>query len=399
MSDRREDFLPFSRPTLGEEEIAEVVDSLRSGWITTGPKVARFETQFADRLGGEAVAVSSATAGLHVVLHALGVGPGDEVVVPAITWASTANVVELLGARAVFADLDPETLQIDPADVARRMSERTKAVVPVHYAGAPADLDGLRRAAGEVPVIEDAAHALGTVYRGREVGSGSLAAVFSFHPIKNVTTGEGGMVVTRDPALAERLRLLRFHGVSKDAWRRYHRGGAAGYEVVEPGYKYNMTDLQAAIGIHQMPRLDGFNDTRRRLAERYDRLLAADAATRATVRPIGRPAYPHVHAWHLYVVRLDLDVLDVGREELLAELGEENVGTGLHFPALHLAEHYRRKYGYAAGDLPHAEAAGESIFSLPLYPTLGEADQDDVVAALARVTARHRRTAVAGAAR
>lgn len=387
---RREMFLPFSRPTLGQAEIDEVVDSLRSGWITTGPKVRRFEEMFEERLGvSHAVAVNSATAGLHIVLHALGIGPGDEVVVPSITWASTANMVELLGARAVFADVDPATLQIDPADVERRLSDRTKAVVPVHYAGAPADLDALRDllAKRSIALIEDAAHALGTAYRGREVGSDSQAAIFSFHPIKNITTGEGGMVVCHDEAFAERLRLLRFHGVSKDAWKRYHRGGQAQYEIVEPGYKYNMLDLQAALGLHQLPQLDRFNSIRRRLAERYHELLAAVPE----VRPISQVNYPSFHAWHLFIVQLDTTAVALSREEFLAAMGEENIGLGLHFPAVHLQEYYRRKYEYGPGDLPHAEHAGARIFSLPLYPLLEEGDQDDVVAALERVVAAHRR--------
>jgi UDP-4-amino-4-deoxy-L-arabinose-oxoglutarate aminotransferase len=231
--------LPFCRPTLEADDEAAVLECLRSGWITTGPRAARLEEVFRERLGApHALAVTSATAGLHLVLAAMGVGAGDEVIVPALTWPSTANVVELLGARAVFADVDAATLQMDAGDVARRIGPRTRAVVAVHYAGAPADLDALRAVAAEhgIPVIEDAAHALGTFYREREVGSDSFAAVFSFHPIKNATTGEGGMVVCRDEALARRIRLLRFHGVQRDAWRRYRDGGSPGYDVEEPGW-------------------------------------------------------------------------------------------------------------------------------------------------------------------
>jgi len=381
---RREQSLPFSRPTIEEDEIAEVVDSLRSGWLTTGPKVARFEELFVDRLGvPHAIAVSSATAGLHILLHALDIGPGDEVIVPAITWASTANVVELLGARAVFADVDPGTLQIDPEDVRRRLGPRTRAVVPVHYAGAPADLDALREVVGERLLLEDAAHALGTVYRGREIGSDSFAAVFSFHPIKNITTGEGGMVVCQDEALAERLRLLRFHGVSKDAWKRHQVGGRAHYDILEPGYKYNMMDLQAALGLRQMGKLERFNARRRHLAERYDEMLA----DLPQVRPLARVPYPAEHAWHLYIVLVDIDALGLSRELFAARLAEENIQTGLHFPAVHLQEHYRRKYDYREEDLPHATHAGDRVLSLPLYPTLTEEDQNDVVAALRRVVA------------
>lgn len=391
----RSEFLPFSRPTIEEDEIAEVVDSLRSGWLTSGPKVARFETMFTELLGvPHAVAVNSATAGLHIVLHALGVGPGDEVIVPSITWASTANMVELLGARAVFADVDADSLLMEPGEVRRLLTSKTRAVVPVHYAGAPVDLDAIAEAVDGtgVAVIEDAAHALGTTYKGREIGSSTAAAVFSFHPIKNITTGEGGMVVCRDAALAERLRLLRFHGVSKDAWRRYHQGGTPQYEIVEPGYKYNMLDLQAALGVRQLPKLARFNAERRRQAGRYDELLAGIPA----LRPVGRPAYPHVHAWHLYVVRLDIDQLGISRDRFIEELAAENIGTGLHFPAVHLQEYYRRRYGYGPADLPHAAAAGARILSLPLYPGLTDEDQTAVAGALCGIV--ERRLAIAGVA-
>jgi UDP-4-amino-4-deoxy-L-arabinose-oxoglutarate aminotransferase len=357
-----------------------VVACLRSGWITTGPRAARFEEIFRERLGApHALAVTSATAGLHLLLAAMGIGPGDEVIVPAITWPSTANVVELLGARTVFADVDAGTLQVDPADVARRITRRTRAVIAVHFAGAPADLDALRAAAGDIPVIEDAAHALGTAYRGRETGSDSFAAVFSFHPIKNATTGEGGMIVCRDDALAERIRLLRFHGVRRDAWKRYHHGGSPGYDVEEPGYKHNLPDLLAALGITQMAKLDRMNAARAERAERYDALLES----LGWIRPIARVAYPHTHAWHLYVARVDPGA-GIGRDELIGALGEQNVGAGLHFPAVHLLSHYRRKYGHRPGALPAAEAAGEQILSLPLYPTLSAGDQLDVAAALLR---------------
>ncbi|HLJ25936.1 MAG TPA: aminotransferase class I/II-fold pyridoxal phosphate-dependent enzyme [Candidatus Angelobacter sp.] len=385
----RNSFLPFSRPTIEEDEIAEVVDSLQSGWITSGPKVVRFEEMFSKYFdGAEAVAVNSATAGLHIVLHALGIGAGDEVIVPSITWPSTANVVELLGAKAVFADVDSSTLQIDPAEIPRLATSRTRAVVPVHYAGAPADIDEIRRLAAQrnLSVIEDAAHAVGTGYRGRQIGSDSFAAVFSFHPIKNITTGEGGMIVCRDSELARRLRLLRFHGTSKDAWRRF-QGRGPQYEVLEPGYKYNMLDLQAALGLHQFPKLQRFNSERRRLAAWYGEALASIPE----ILPIGLVPYPADHAWHLYVVRLKSGGLTVDRDKFIDGLSQENIGAGLHFSALHLHPYYRDRYHYHDGDLPRAEAAGASILSLPLYPTLTHEDQQDVVDALARVIARHRR--------
>ena len=388
--EKRAAFLPFSRPTIEEDEIAEVVESLRSGWITSGPKVMKFEEMFRERLGvAHAVAVNSATAGLHLAVAALNLKFGDEVIVPSLTWAATANVVELCGGRTVFGDVDPETLCLDTEDAARRITERTRAIMPVHFAGQPADLDAFHDLCDEhgLSLIEDAAHALGTEYRGVEIGATGGVAVFSFHPIKNITTGEGGMMVCNDGELADHYRLLRFHGVSRDAWKRYHRGGAPRYDVVEPGWKYNMLDLQAALGIHQFRKLDRFNRRREELAERYARLLA-DVPE---ICPLGRVAYPAKHAWHLYVVRLNLEAVDLPRDEFMQALGEENIGTGLHFPALHSSAYYRKKYGYQPGDLPVAEDAGERILSLPLYPLLTEQDQDDVMAAIKRVVVAHRR--------
>jgi len=387
---RRGSFLQFSRPTIEDDEVAEVVDSLRSGWITSGPKVARFEEAFRQRLGVEhAVAVNSATAGLHLAAAVLNLTPGDEVIVPPITWAATANVVELCGGRTVFADVDPETLCLNPEDTARRITGHTRAIIPVHYAGQPADLDAFRALADQhgLTLIEDAAHALGAVYRGVEVGASGNLVIFSFHPIKNITTGEGGMIMCQDGAVADRLRLLRFHGVSKNAWKRYHRGGVPEYDVIEPGWKYNMLDLQAALGLRQIEKLGRFNARRKQLAERYAQLLA-DVPE---VGPLGAARYPSAHAWHLFVVRLDLKTVTLDRNEFMLALQEENIGTGLHFPALHLSKYYREKHGYVRGQLPHAEDAGDRVISLPLYPLLSEADQDDVVAALKRVIAGHRR--------
>ena len=382
---RRRDFLAFSRPDIDERDIEEVVSCLRSGWITSGPRVLQFERMFRDRLGApHAIAVSSATAGLHLVLHAMGIGPGDEVIVPSLTWVSTANMVEMLGARAVLADIDPLTLQLDPAEVRRRLTARTRAVIPVHFAGAAVDLDAIRDAIGDrgVAIVEDAAHALGTSCRGHEIGSQSRAAIFSFHPTKNITTGEGGMIVCGDPGLAARLRSLRSHGISRDAWSRHDGSSSPRYEVTEPGYKYNLTDMQAALGLGQFARLDAIIAERRRLAERYDRRLAGLAG----IRPIARPAYDFTHAWHLYVVRLSLDQFTLDRDGVMAALAQENIGTGLHFVALHDQAYYRARRA-SEGALPHASAASEEIMSLPLYPGLSDADQDDVVEALDRVLA------------
>ncbi len=386
----KESFLPFSRPTIGQAEIDEVVDSLRSGWITTGPKVARLEEEFSRWSGGqEAIAVNSATAGLHLALKTLDLKPGDEVITTSITWPSTVNNIEICGARPVFADVDRDTLQIDPSDIERKISRHTRAVMPVHFAGAPCDLDSIRDLCREhgLSLIEDAAHAIGTQYKGRLIGSDSEVAVFSFHPIKNITTGEGGMVLCNDAERAARMRRLRFHGISRDAWKRYSKGGVPQYEVFEPGFKYNMLDIQAAIGLHQFSRLDEFNNRRKELAVNYHRLLADIPE----IMPLGSVPWQHRHAWHLYVVRLDVDALTIGRDDFLLALQQENIGTGLHFPAIHLQRYYRDKYGYAPGFLPNAEWNSERLFSLPLYPLLQEKDQAQVAKALKRVIARHKR--------
>jgi dTDP-4-amino-4,6-dideoxygalactose transaminase len=391
--------LPFCRPTIEDAEIAEVVESLRSGWITTGPKVAKFEALFRERLHApEAIAVNSATGGLHLSVAVLDLKPGDEVIVPSLTWTATANVVELSGARPVFADVDAETLCLDPEDVARRITPRTRAIIPVHYAGQPADLDALRALARKhgLVVIEDAAHAIGTFYKGVEIGASGDLVVFSFHAIKNATTGEGGMIVC--PAglpggsqggghWADRLRRLRLQGVVSGPDQRPGRGPME-YDVLEPGWKYNMMDLQAAIGIHQMAKVDGFIARRRALAERYARRLA-DVAE---LHPLGFARYPSVHAWHLYIVQLDLDALDISRSEFGARMmKEENIGVGLHFMPVHTSTWYSHKYGYKRGDLPNTDRAGDRILSLPLYPLLKEEDLEDVVRALKRVIAAHKR--------
>jgi UDP-4-amino-4-deoxy-L-arabinose-oxoglutarate aminotransferase len=393
------DFLPFCRPTLEDEEIASVVESMKSGWITTGPKVLAFEAQFRERLKvPHAVAINSATGGLHIALAALDLRPGDEVISTSLTWPSSVNVVELLGAKPVFADVLPGTLLIDPADVERKITDRTRAIVPVHYAGAPADLGAIeaaleRRGRRDVVILEDAAHALGTQYKGVEIGAAKHTAVFSFHPIKNITTGEGGMVTTRDEKLAERMRRLRFHGVSKDSWSRYGKSASPRYEVIEPGWKYNMLDIQAAIGIEQMKKLERFNRARSALAGRYVELLS-DVPE---VRPLAIPPYPHVHAWHLFIVQLDLDLVSIDRDTFMGALGELGIGVGLHFTPVHLHKYYAEKYRFERGDLPISEEAGERIISLPLYPRLTVKDQDRVVAAIRKVVesrrAAHSRTA------
>ena len=386
----RRDFLPFSRPTISDREIDEVVDSLKSGWLTTGPKVAKFEKAFSEWSGGaEAISVNSATSGLHLVLACLDLEPSDEIITSSITWPSTVNNIELCGARPVFADVDKDTLQIDTTAVAEKITPRTKAVIPVHFAGAPCDMDALRDLCEPrgIHVIEDAAHAVGTEYREKLIGADSEAAIFSFHPIKNMTTGEGGMILTNNDQWARRMRRLRFHGISRDAWKRYSKGGIPQYEVEEPGYKYNMLDIQAAIGIHQFAWLGKFNRIRRELAMNYHHMLE----NISEILPLGTVPWPHVHAWHLYIVRLNTDTLSVTRDEFIAAMQEENIGTGLHFPAVHLQKYYREKYGFKKGDLPSSEWNSERLFSLPLYPMLTISDQEDVVHALKKLITRFRK--------
>ena len=385
---RRKEFLTFCRPTIEGDEIREVVDSLKTGWITTGPKVAMLEREFHDWSGGqETIAVNSATAGLHLALVTLDLAPGDEVITTPITWPSTVNNIEICGGKTVFADVDRETLQILPGEIEAMITNRTRAVIPVHFAGAPCDLDPIREICRKhgLSLIEDAAHAVGTRYKNQMIGSDSEVAVFSFHPIKNMTTGEGGMILCSDRKRSRRMRRLGFHGISRDAGQRYAKGGSPQYEVIEPGYKYNMLDLEAAIGIHQFHKLNSFNERRRRLADKYFELLA-DVSE---IMPLIPPDYDHLHAWHLFVVRVDIDALGIDRDEFMFRLQEENVGTGLHFPAVHLQKYYREKYGFHAGMFPNAEWNSDRLFSLPLYPLLRGEDQEYVVEALKNVIARY----------
>ncbi len=384
----RPNFLPLSIPSIGAAEIEELTACARSAWLTSGPRVARFEETFSRLLGApHAVAVSSGTAGLHLALLAAGVGAGDEVVTTPMTWAATGNMILAVGARPIFADVDPGTLNVGAEGVARAITPRTRAILPVHFAGQPVDLDAFRAIADRhgVTLIEDAAHALGASYRDRPVGGGSTAAVFSFHPIKAITTGEGGMVTTDDAGLADRLRLLRFHGIARDAWSRYGRRGAPDYEVVMLGFKYNLTDLQAALGLAQLARLEEFIRARTQVAAWYRELLAPISA----VEMLADVPYPARHAWHLLVVRLRLEQLRVDRDAVMEALLAANIGVGLHFKALHLHRLYRERLSISPEALPHATRASASIVSLPLFPGMTRNDVQDVASALQDVLLRH----------
>ncbi len=386
----RSSFLPFARPNLGEEEIREVVDTLRSGWITTGPKTERFAADFLEYVGGRfAVPVSSATAGLHAALLALGVGPGDEVVTTPMTFVATLNAIVHTGAVPVLVDIDAATLQMRVEAVEASLTPRTRAIVPVHYVGQPVDLDPLLALASArgIAVLEDAAHAVGTEYRGRRIGSFPTTSVFSFHPNKNITTGEGGMIVTEDQGVFERASLLKFHGMDREAWKRFAKEGSPRYDVAVPGFKYNMMDIQAALGLAQLPRLDGFIAERTRLAARYD---AAFAGVSGLILPTRVP-YPARHAWHLYTPLVDVDRLAISRDRFLDELKRRNIGTGLHYTAAHEFSYYAGRFGWKPGDFPEAHFVSERIVSLPLFPGLSDADQDDAIEAVREVLQEFRR--------
>ncbi len=386
----RKEFLPFSIPTIGEEEINEVVDSLTSGWITTGPKVKLFEDSFKAYVGSPySAALNSATAGLHIALLALGIGPGDEVITTPMTFAATVNMIVRVGARPVFVDIEPGTLNMNAGEIRPKITERTKAIIPVHFAGQPCDMDAIFAIAGEfgLKVLEDAAHAVGTECNGRRIGSLDSVSVFSFHPIKNITTGEGGMVCTGDEHLAEEMSLLKFHGMSKEAWKRYAAQGTPNYDIILPGFKYNMLDIQAAIGIHQLRKLDGFIERRREIAEYYN---MAFAGVDEMVIPVPVP-YAHRHAWHLYTPLIRTEKLGIDRDTFMGELKKENIGTGLHFKAVHHHPYYRESLKIPAGELPNADYASDRILSLPLFPKMTMEDAGDVVEAVKRVIGQNRK--------
>jgi UDP-4-amino-4-deoxy-L-arabinose-oxoglutarate aminotransferase len=386
MQTKRNEFLPFSRPSISETDVAAVVEVLRSGWLTTGPKAAEFEKAFCDYTGcGGAVALSSATAGMHLVLEALGIGRGDQVITPSMTWVSTVNLIVLAGATPVFVDVDRDTLLLSPDTIKASLTDSTKLIVPVHFAGAPVDIEPIRKLAGDnnIFLVEDAAHALGTEYKGQHIGSRGNA-IFSFHPIKNITTGEGGMFCSDDLELADCVKRLKFHGLGVDAYDRDMQGRSPQAEVLEPGYKYNMMDISAALGITQLARVEEFNHRRTELAGRYrERLAEIDE-----IIPLCDPPYPIKHAWHLFIVRLDTDKVGLSRDEFMRELKLRNIGTGLHFRAVHLQKYYRESMGMHRGMLPNTEWNSDRICSLPLFPDMTANDIDDVVNAIKSVLQR-----------
>lgn len=375
----REEFLSFNPPFIGEEEIQEVVDTLRSSWITTGPKTRRFEQEFKDFIGAEAaLAINSWTAGAHTALVALGIGPGDEVITTPITFAASVNIIEHVGATPVLVDVEPDTLNIDPSKIEQAITERTRAIIPVHFAGHPVELDPIREIARKhnLVVLEDAAHAVPARYKGRLIGSEGNPVAFSFYATKNLATAEGGMLLG-SAEFIDRAKVISLHGMSRDAWKRYDKGGSWFYEVVLPGFKYNMTDIQASMGLIQLKKLDEMQKRRREVVARYNEAFSQHPALQV---PVERD---HVEsAWHLYVLRLNPEHLTIDRNQFIRELTDRNIGSSVHFIPIHLHPYYRDKYGHQAEDFPVAYQNYNRMLSLPLHPGLSEQDVQDVIDAV-----------------
>jgi len=379
----RRTMLPYGRQWVDEDDIAAVVAALRSDWLTTGPLIAEFERDFAAAVGAaDAVAVSNGTAALHAAMFALGIGPGDEVIVPTLTFAASANCVVYQGGVPVFADVDPDTLLLDPESVRRAISARTRAIVAVDYAGQPCDYAALRDIAARagIPIVADAAHALGARWRGEPVGAIAALTTFSLHPVKHITSGEGGMIATNDPTFAARMRQFRNHGITTDH-RQRDAQGAWFYEMTELGYNFRLTDFQCALGRSQLGKLAAWVERRREIARRYDEAFGPEAALRPlTTRP------DVLHAYHLYVVQVHRDRLgNAGRDEVFTALRAEGIGVNVHYVPVHLHPFYRARFATREGMCPVAEAAAERILSLPMFPRMTDADVNDVVRAVRKV--------------
>ncbi len=385
----RKDFLVFGSPKVEEAEIQEVVDCLRSGWISTGPRVGKFQQMFADYVGSKyAVALNSCTAGLHLAMLAAGIQPGDEVITTPMTFAATANAIIHAGARPVFVDIELPAMNIDAQLIEKSITTKTKAVIPVHLCGRPCNMDHIMAIAksNNLIVIEDAAHAVESEYNGKKIGTIGDITVFSFYVTKNLVTGEGGMITTDNDMYAEKVEAYGLHGMSRGAWKRYSDEGFKHYQVTYPGFKYNMMDIQAAMGIHQLKRLEKYLKRRNEIWQRYNEAFSE--------MPLQTPAPPEKgtkHACHLYTILLNLEELTVDRDTIQQALHEENIGTGIHFISLHLHPYYRNTYAYEADDFPKALYVSERTISLPLSAKLTDEDVADVIAAVKRVLARYHR--------
>jgi UDP-4-amino-4,6-dideoxy-N-acetyl-beta-L-altrosamine transaminase len=393
----RQHILPYGHQTIGEEDCRAVLDTLCSGWLTTGPKVREFEQAFARYTGAaEAVAVNSGTAALHTAMHVLGIGPGDEVIVPALTFVASANCVVYQGATPIFADVEPDTLLIDPADVAAKVTPRTRAIVAVDYSGQPCDYDALRAIAQRhgLELVADSCHSLGASYKDRPTGTLADINIFSLHPVKAMTTAEGGMVTTESFEIAHRMRCFRNHGVSSNHFQREQQGSWL-YDMTDLGYNYRLSDLQCALGLSQLKRLAGWIERRRAIADRYRNAFASLPGVKSLALRRGRQ-----HAYHLYVIQLNEDCLRVDRGRVFAALRAEGIGVNVHYLPVHLHSFYRERFGSRPGLCPRAEAAYEQILSLPIFPGMSDEDVRDVTEALWKVVMSYgidtRTTAVAG---
>ncbi len=377
------EYLVFGSPIINDEEIEEVVDSLKSCWLGTGPKVARFEEKFRNYVGTEfALAVNSCTAGLHLAMIVAGVGPGDEVITTAMTFTATVNAISHTGATPVLVDVDRETALIDPERIREAITARTKAIVPVHLYGRPCNMDEIMAIAEEhnLLVIEDAAHAIETVYKGKKIGTIGDLSAFSFYVTKNMTTGEGGMVTTNNPDFSDKIKVYALHGMSKDAWKRFSDESYKHYQVVAPGFKYNMMDIQAAIGIHQMDHLGGWLLRRNEIWQRYNEAFAD--------LPVTLPAEDEpdtVHARHLYTLLIDEDETGISRDEFMIELHKRNIGTGVHYLGVHLHPYYRDRFGYKPSDFSNATWLSERTVSIPLSPKLKDSDVDYIIRTVRKI--------------
>lgn len=386
----RENFLPFHQPSIGDDEIKEVVDVLKSGWLTTGPRTMQFEQDFKEYIGaGHAIAVNSGTAALHLALEAIGLKAHDEVIVPTMTFAATAEVVRYFGARPVLVDCmrDSFNMNIDGVEkYLKSNGSKVKSIIPVHIGGQSCDMDRIMELASDydIKVIEDAAHALPAKYKGKMVGTIGDITAFSFYATKNITTGEGGMVTTENEEYAERIRMMSLHGISKDAWKRYTSEGSWYYEIKYPGYKYNLTDIASAIGIHQLRKCDSLYERRKEIADRYTEAFNGSG----TIQPPSVEAAKQ-HAWHLYIIQLDLDKLTIDRARFIEEMKARNIGTSVHFIPLHLHPYYKETYGYSPGDFPEAFYVYRRIVSLPIYPGMADEDVSDVIEAVKDIAARY----------
>ncbi len=390
-------YLPFAKPVIDRAAIDEMVACVESGWLTTGPRVQQFESMLAEYfVNTPALALTSATAGLQLALQALDLKPGDEVITTPLTFVATFNTIVQSGAKPVPVDVEPGTFNIDTTKIPAAITPRTRAIVPVHFAGLPVDLDPIYALAKKhgLRVVEDCAHAIGTEYKGKKLGTFGDIQVFSFHPNKNITTGEGGAVTTRDPQIEKSIKTMRFHGIDRDAFNRFAKSGSLHYDVIAPGYKYNMMDIQAALGIHQLPKLDGFISKRLQMATRYRKIFQSFPQIQMQSDPI----FAHRHAWHLFCVLIDPKIFGIDRDQFVTEMKSRDIGIGIHYPATHLYSYYQKQFGYKRGDFPSAEYIGDHVVSLPLFPTMNESDQDRVIENMIDVLGLHAKTPISAGA-